>query len=101
MQRPALSGEGFDRLDVTPVRLCGECEAGQDAVPIEKDSTGATGALVASFLGAAEVEMLPQVVEQRDPGVVRRQDFHTVHAYRHIFAPVAGRTQPVSITRKI
>ena len=60
--------EAFDGRDLRAVLHDGEREAGIDAPAVDQHRAGAALAVVAALLGAGEVEMLAQRVEQRRPG---------------------------------
>src|SRR5262245_53557995 len=62
--RPA---EPFDGLDRAALGLDGEHAAGIDRPAVEDHGAGAAGAAVADLLGAGQVEMVAQGVEQGDP----------------------------------
>ena len=64
-----LTGEAFDGLDVAALRIDGEDGAGVDALAVEDDGAGSTGAAVADLLGAGVIQVIAQRVEQRDAGL--------------------------------
>ena len=66
MQR-AVFGKPFDGGDLGAVLHDGEREAGIDAPSVDQDRAGAALAVVAAFLGAGEVEMVAQRIEQGRP----------------------------------
>ena len=57
-------GEAFDGADVAAVEACGEHQAGDDALAIEMNGASAACAHGAALLGAVQVEMVAQCVEQ-------------------------------------
>lgn len=61
--------KALDRRDHSPVVYCSEGQARHDPSAIEKDRTGAAGALVASLLCAGEVERFAQDVEGGFSGI--------------------------------
>src|SRR5688572_27620336 len=66
LARPAAP---LDGLDGPALGLDGEHGAGVDGLAFEEDGAGAAGAAVADLLGAGEVEVVAQGVEQGDPGL--------------------------------
>ena len=59
--------ETFDRRDLRAVLHDREREARIDPPPVDQNGAGAALAVVAALLGAGEVEMETQRVEQRGP----------------------------------
>jgi hypothetical protein len=60
----SVHGEAFDGLNVFPFRLNCQYRAGIDGVPIQDDGAGAAGGTVTDFLGAGDVQMVAQRIEQ-------------------------------------
>jgi hypothetical protein len=60
----------FDREDIPTRARDREREARQHTMPIDNHDARATGALVASLLGARQLEGVPQRIQKGDPGVM-------------------------------
>ena len=61
------TGQPFDGYQVGPVAHDGQGQAGIDALAIAQHRAGAALAMVAAFLGADQIQLLTQQVEQGDP----------------------------------
>jgi len=68
--KPAVDGQSLDGRHAAPAAFDAEHEAGQDRPIVEQDRAGATFAQLAPVLGAAEVQILTQHLQQR---LVRRE----------------------------
>ena len=66
--QPALLGEPLDGRDRAAILHDRELKAGVHAYAVDQHRAGATLAMVAALLGAGEIEVLAQEVEQRRPG---------------------------------
>src|ERR1043166_5950199 len=64
----ALCSKTLNRCDHTAVLHEGQLQAGVHALAVDQHRTGATLAVVAALLGAGEIEMKAQKIEQRHPG---------------------------------
>ena len=64
----AAAGQPFDSYQVGAFAHDGEGEACIDALAITQYRAGPTLAVIAAFLGAYQVQLLTQQVEQRCPG---------------------------------
>src|SRR5689334_16008378 len=64
-----FAGQPLDRRHLVPLAGHGQGQAGEHPPAIDPDRAGAAGALVAALLGAGEVEVLAQRVEQAHPGL--------------------------------
>ena len=64
MQFTIRGRQAFDRCDLASVRLRRQCQAGNDATAIDMDGAGTALSVIAPFLGASEMQMFAQRVEQ-------------------------------------
>ena len=82
LQRAQLlrRAEALDGRDLVALGVGGEHQAGLDRLAVEEHRAGAAGAAVADLLGAGEVEVVAQRVEQRHP----RLDGHLPHRAVHL-----------------
>src|SRR5437588_3657768 len=66
---------------------------GVDRFLIYENGTRAAGAAIANALGAGEVELIAQRVQQRDPGLKLRAELFAVHVkrYRYLAGTLSGR----------
>src|SRR3954470_24846255 len=62
-----LVGQPLDRADLVPGRRDRQREAGEHPPPVDPHRAGPAGALVAALLGAGEIQVLAQRVQQADP----------------------------------
>ena len=67
----ARRAEPFDGGDLAALVLHGQREAAVDALAVDQHRAGAAGALVAALLGAEQVQLLAQQIEQRGAHVHR------------------------------
>ncbi|MNH24987.1 hypothetical protein D3C79_849480 [compost metagenome] len=65
----AVAGQPFDGDQLGAVTHDRQREAGVDALAITQHCAGPALAMVAALLGAYQVQLLTQQVEQRGPGV--------------------------------
>ena len=79
MQR-AGSAQAFDRDDVVALVHHGEREAGVDAPAVDQHGAGAALPVVAALLGAGQMEVFAQCVEQRRARVELSGSFGAVDA---------------------
>nr|GFD52666.1 hypothetical protein [Tanacetum cinerariifolium] len=73
----------LDRGDRAAVILHREREAGEDALAIDEDGAGAAGTLVASLLGARQMQRFAQQIEQRHPRIGRHRYRCPIDHERH------------------
>ena len=69
----AIGGKAFDRGDVGAVRHDGQRQAGIHPAAFDQDRAGAALAVIASLLGAAQIEAIPQGIQQCRPGRDRQR----------------------------
>ena len=89
MQRPSSSARPSIVVTSRPSQRDRECQAGQHPPPVDPDRAGAAGALVAALLGAGQLEVLAQRVEQAHPR------FEVDHVSEPLMVSVKG-TRPRS-----
>ena len=68
MQRAVGTGQAFDRGDRRAILHHRQGQAGVDPDAVDQDGAGAALAVVAAFLGAGQIEVQAQQVQQRRPG---------------------------------
>jgi hypothetical protein len=76
--------------------LHGQRQTGIDALTIDQDRTGAASALVAPLLGAWQMKMIAQEIEQRGAIVEVKLVGLTVDAEPHALAPAARSPEPLN-----
>ena len=64
-----ISGQALDGGDIRAFVLNGKRQARKDAVSVDQNSASAARALVAALFRAGQVQVFPQCVEQRNPGL--------------------------------
>ena len=65
MQR-VIGGEPFNRREIATVVLNRQCQARKNPFTVRQDGAGAACALVTSFLGSGQMQMLTERVQQTD-----------------------------------
>ena len=85
------AADGLDGLHVAPVGLEREREARQHRLAVEHHGAGAAVALVAALLGADEVEIVAERLEQRAPRVDRELDLGSADPQHHRDQAIARR----------
>ena len=88
----AAGGQAFDRGDRAALVLHRQRQARQDALAVDQHRAGAAGALVAALLGAGEMQVLAQQVEQRCPDIDRKVAGLSVDDEMHMQALPDGRS---------
>src|SRR5713226_5119062 len=61
--------QAFDRFDLAAVGLAGQQRAGFDRLAVEQDSAGATVRRIAADMGAREIQVLSDEVDQEQSGL--------------------------------
>ena len=77
------SAEAFDGGDRVPIVHHGQGEAGIDAAAVDVDGASAALAMVAALLGACQMQVLAQSVEQSGARVELDLAHRTVHIERN------------------
>ncbi|GGE49046.1 hypothetical protein GCM10007276_27720 [Agaricicola taiwanensis] len=76
-----ILGKALDGGDLGTIAHHREDEAGVDAPPVDQHGAGTALAMIAALLGAGEVEMIPQEIEEGGPG--RDMEFEAIAVDRH------------------
>ena len=66
-----VSGKTFNGGDVPAFVLDGECEAREDAFPVDQHRAGTARALVAALLRAGQIQMIAECVEKAHARIER------------------------------
>ena len=80
----AVLGETFDRRHRRAVRLDGEYGAGLGAAPVHQHRAGAALAGVATHVGAGEVEVFAQEMDEQGTWLDVGRAHLAVDGYRHL-----------------
>jgi hypothetical protein len=90
VQTPPVS-ETLNRLDLLPVDLDPQYQAGIDQAAVQEDRAGPAIPVVTAFLGAGESEDVPQAFEDALTGITQEIDRVAVNRgpHAHLFTTVA------------